>query len=99
MKEEKITIENINTPGRSTRVNSNKFLAMRKALLAALPFEKPGLNQAEMGQTVLPYLPEELFPNGEKAMWWVKCVQLDLEAKGIIQRNVDQKPTRWFQKI
>ncbi len=98
MQDDKITIENINTPGRTTRVNANKYLAMRKALLSALPFEKPGLTQAEMGQAVLPFLPQDLFPNGEKAMWWVKCVQLDLEAKGIVRRNIDQKPTRWYQE-
>jgi hypothetical protein len=98
MQDDKITIENINTPGRTTRVNANKYLAMRKALLSALPFEKPGLTQAEMGQAVLPFLPQDLFPNGEKAMWWVKCVQLDLEAKGIVNRDIEQKPTRWYQE-
>lgn len=98
MKPEKITVENINTPGRTTNVDAGKYAAMRKALISALPFEKPGLNQAEMGLAVLPFLPDDLFPKGEKAMWWVKCVQLDLEAKGIVKRNVDQKPTRWYQK-
>ena len=97
MQDDKITVENINTPGRTTGVDANKYLAMRKALISALPFEKPGLTQAEMGQAVLPFLPDDLFPNGDKAMWWVKCVQLDLEAKGLVQRNVDQKPTCWFQ--
>lgn len=98
MKEDKITIENINTPGLTTRVNAAKYKAMRKALLSVLPFENPGLTQTQMSQAVLPFLPEELFPNGEKAMWWVKCVQLDLEAKGIVMRNADQKPTRWYQE-
>jgi hypothetical protein len=96
--EEKITVENVNTPGRTTREDAAKYTAMRKALLSVLPSEKPGLTQAEMGQAVLPFLPDDLFPNGEKSMWWVKCVQLDLEAKGIVQRNVEKKPTRWYQK-
>jgi hypothetical protein len=96
--EEKITVENVNTPGRTSRVNAVKFTAMRKALLSALPSEKPGLTQAEMGKAVLSFLPDDLFPNGEKAMWWVKCVQLDLEAKGIVQRNVEEKPTRWYKE-
>lgn len=96
-KEEKITVENVNTPGRTTSVNAAKYTAMRKALLSILPFEKPGLTQSEMSQAVLPFLPDDLFPNGEKAMWWVKCVQLDLEAKEIVKRNIDQKPTRWYQ--
>lgn len=98
MKPEKITVENINTPGRTTNVNAAKYLAMRKALLSVLPFEKPGLTQSEMGQAVLPFLPDDLFPNGDKAMWWLKTVQLDLEAKKIVKRNVDMKPTRWYQE-
>jgi hypothetical protein len=98
MKPEKIAVENINTPGRTTNVDAAKYTAMRKALLSALPFEKPGLTQAEMGQAVLPFLPDDLFPNGEKAMWWVKCVQLDLEAKGVVKRTIEKKPTRWYQE-
>lgn len=42
-KEEKITVENVNTPGRTTSVNAAKYTAMRKTLLPVLPFEKPGL--------------------------------------------------------
>jgi len=77
MKPEKITVENINTPGRTTNVNSAKYSAMRKALLSALPFEKPGLTQSEMSQAVLPFLPDNLFPYGDKAMWCLKTVQLE----------------------
>lgn len=95
---EKITVENVNTLGRTTRVNAFKYSAMRKALLSILPCEKPGLTKAEMGQAVLPFLPDDLFPNGEKAMWWVKCVQLDLETKGVVKRYIDKKPTRWYQE-
>ena len=35
---------------------------------------------------LLPRLPQDLFPGGDKAGWWLKCVQLDLEAKGVIAR-------------
>ena len=70
---------------------------MKMALLKALPEGKPGLTQAEMGKAVLPYLPENLWPGGEKAMWWVKAVQLDLEAKGIMERDTSSSPTRWYQ--
>jgi hypothetical protein len=37
--------------------------------------------------------PEDLFPGGEKTGWWTKCVQLDLEAKGLLVRA--GKPLRW----
>jgi hypothetical protein len=39
-------------------------------------------------RTALPaHLPEELFPGGHKAGWWLKTVQLDLEAKGVVVRS------------
>lgn len=46
--EQKIIVENINTPGRTTRVNAVKYHAMRKALLKILPRKEPGLTQSEM---------------------------------------------------
>ena len=41
---------------------------------------------AQIIEAVKPHLSETLFPGGETAGWWVKCVQLDLEAKGILKR-------------
>ena len=70
------------------------YRAMRQALLAALPASAPGLTQAEMRVAVLPHLPADLFPGGAKAGWWVKSVQLDLEAKGVLVREPG-KPLRW----
>ena len=94
---EMVEVENVNHPGKTSRVNAEKYSAMKKALLKALPKGKPGLTQAEMGKAVLPYLPEDLWPGGEKAMWWVKAVQLDLEAKGIMERDTNSSPTRWYR--
>lgn len=39
---EKIELENVNTPGRTERVDRAKYMAMREALLAALPDAAPG---------------------------------------------------------
>lgn len=69
---------------------------MRQAMLQVLPFEAPGLTQAEVREAVVPHLPEELYPAGAKAGWWAKTVQLDLEAKGIVVREAT-KPLRWHQ--
>lgn len=91
----KIVIENINTPGRTERVDEEKYLAMREAMLAAIPAEGPGLTQAEMAEAIRPLLPQTLWPNGEKSMWWIKTVQLDLEAKGLLTRDAKAKPLRW----
>ena len=92
-----VVIENINTPGRKSNVNAEKYGTMRKVLLKILPNTMPGLTQAEMCQAVLPFLPDSLWPNGEKSTWWVKTVQLDLEAKGLVIRNTKVKPLRWYK--
>lgn len=94
--EEKIEIENINTPGRTERVNRAKCEAMRDALLAVLPDAPPGLKVSEAKAALLPLLPDELFPAGDKAGWWLKAVQLDLEAKGLIKR-APSKPVQLFR--
>lgn len=83
----KIELENIASPGRTYRVDRTKYEAMRKALLAVLPKSSPGLTVAEAKAKVLPRLPQALFPGGDKAGWWLKAAQLDLEAKGVIQRE------------
>jgi hypothetical protein len=94
--DDKITIESITTPGRAERVNRAKYVAMREALLAVLPSQLPGIMVADAKAALLPYLPEDRFPGGEKAGWWLKAVQLDLEAKGVIKRG-PSKPVRLFR--
>ncbi len=83
---ERIEIENVLQPGKTYRVDAAKFAAMRDAMVAVLPDAAPGLTPPQIKQAVLPHLPESLFPGGDKAGWWIKAVQLDLEAKGIIAR-------------
>ena len=53
----------------------------------------PGLTLAETQKRLVAHLPEELFPEGARAGWWAKAVQLDLEAKGIVARE-KTKPLR-----
>lgn len=82
----KIEIENFTSPGKTYRVEAGRFLAMRDAILKILPSAPPGLTPAEILKAVLPQLPQDLFPGGEKAGWWMKSAQLDLEAKGVAKR-------------
>jgi hypothetical protein len=93
---DKLTIENIASPGHTYRVNREKYMAMREALMQVLPSEPPGLTVAAAKEALLPHLSEPLFPGGEKAGWWLKAVHLDLEAKGVIGRT--PKPVRLFRK-
>ena len=89
-------VKNVNVPGASRPVNAVNYQAMRRALLKVLPPRKPGLTQAEMFRAVLPHLPSSLFPGGAKAGWWMKTVQLDLEAKRTVERE-KTKPLRWHR--
>lgn len=90
---DKIEIENVNVPGRVERVDRAKYMAMKVALISVLPKSGPGLTTAEAKTELLPLLPQALFPEGAKAGWWLKAVQLDLEAKGAVQRE-NSKPMR-----
>ena len=95
-KAEKIEIRNVISPGHVVRVDKAKYTAMRDALLSVLPATTPGLTVAEAKAGVLPLLPEELFPGGEKAGWWLKATQLDLEAQGVVSREAT-KPLRLYR--
>ena len=94
--DDKITIESITSPHHTERVNRAKYMAMREALMAVLPGDPPGLTVTEAKDALLRHLSEEHFPGSDKAGWWLKAVQLDLEAKGTIARGPG-KPVRLFK--
>ena len=94
-KAEKIAVESILHPGKSTNVDRDKYEAMRQAMLAAAPASAPGLTVAELKAALLPRLSQALFPAGDKAGWWLKCVQLDLEAKGVLTRGPGSPVRLW----
>jgi hypothetical protein len=83
----KVTVRNIVSPGSVRNVDAEKYEAMRKAVLKVLPAKSPGRTIAEVQKSVVSHLPEDLYPGGAKAGWWMKTVQLDLEAKGAIVRE------------
>ena len=94
--DERITVENVNVLGSTTRVNAAMYHAMRREMVKVLPSNAPGLTQAEIRRAVVAHLPEGLYPGGAKAGWWAKTVQLDLEAKGELIREAT-KPLRWHR--
>lgn len=93
MPREMIEVENVNHPGQISRVDAAKYRAAREALLGALPKRPPGMTQREMMLAMRSALPLSLFP-GTTTTWWMKTVQLDLEAKGLVIRD-HVKPLRW----
>ena len=90
-----VEVQNVITPGSRRNVDAGKYNAMKEAMLAVLPREAPGMTVAAIKPAVLPRLAQELFPGGDKAGWWIKCVQLDLEAKGALKRV--EKPVRLYR--
>jgi hypothetical protein len=95
MMDDKVTVENVGQPGKTYRVDAAKYAAMREAMLKVLPAEPPGQPVTSIRAAVTPLLPQTLFPGGETAGWWVKCVQLDLEAKKVIGRT--PSPVRLYR--
>lgn len=83
----RIKLLNINYPGKARPADAAMYTAMKTAMLALLPDGKPGLTVAQVQAGVLALLPQDLYPGGAKAGWWVKAVQLDLEARGVIRRE------------
>ena len=66
---------------------------MKVVVLKAVPRAAPGLTQAELMAAVAKVAPKQTFP-GSTSNWWAKCVQLDLEAQGVLARD-GGKPLRW----
>ena len=95
-KDDKVVIKNVNCPDRETRVDREKYEAIRALLLSVLPTKAPGMTAKEMIEAITPHLSETLWPDGEKVGWWQKTVQLDLEARGILQRNTKASPLKWW---
>jgi hypothetical protein len=93
---DRIEVRNVTSPNHVTRVDRAKYLAMRSALLRVLPDTAPGITVAAAQAALLPHLDQTLFPDGAKAGWWMKCVQLDLEARGTIARAA-KPPVRLFR--
>ena len=95
---EKIEVQNVTSPHHITRVDRAKYMAMRAALMAVLPDAQPGMTPTEAQKALLAHLDPGLFPGGEKAGWWMKCVQLDLEAKGVLTRG-PKPPVRLWRVV
>jgi len=92
---DKIEVQNINAPDNITRVDAAKYTAMRDAMIKVMTKSAPGDTAKDIKEAAKAHLPDDLFPAGATAGWWQKCVQLDLEAKGVVKR-ADTKPLRFY---
>ena len=94
-KGEKIEVHNVKSPHHVTRVDKAKYTAVRDVVLRHMPQSEPGKTPTELIAAIKPELPQDMFPGGEKAGWWFKCVQLDLEAKGVLKRAAKPPVRLW----
>jgi hypothetical protein len=94
-KVEKLEVFNINTPGKSSFVQKEKYEEVKRVLKEYMPSESPGLTQDEMATLVIENVSGKVFDDRTKAGWWMKTVQLDLEARQIMIRE-KSKPARWY---
>ncbi len=95
VKNEKIEVFNINKIGTSAFVQKDKYDEVKKVLIEFMPHESPGLTQDEMASLVIAKVSHKIFEDRSKAGWWMKTVQLDLEARQVMIRE-KTKPTRWY---
>lgn len=95
-----IQAQNVNHPDHRENLKAEKYNLVRAAILAALPaHSEQGLLFAELEEKVRANLdaqnvPQKLFPKPGSVRWYTKAVQLDLEAKGEIERLPNQSPLR-----
>lgn len=92
---DKIAVENVNVPGHVTNVDAAKYHAMKDAMMQVMSAE--GMPAKAIKEAAKAHLPEDLFPGGATSGWWQKTVQLDLEAKGVIERH-NTKPLTFSLK-
>lgn len=53
------------------------------------------LTQSQIRKAAKPHLPKDLFLSGKTAGWGATTIELDLEARGIMNRTVT-KPLKFF---
>lgn len=96
-----IQAQNVNHPDYHENLNAVKYNWIREAMLAALPewHSQESIDFSELESRIHAYLrekavPPALFPKPGSVRWYTKAVQLDLEAKGEIERLPNQSPIR-----
>ena len=91
-----ISARNVNHPEHRENLKADKYHIIREAMLRSLS-EEDWLSFHEMEDRVRERLqeqavPKALFPKPGSVRWYCKAVQLDLEARGIIQRQPRKSP-------
>ncbi|MFT4701333.1 MAG: hypothetical protein ACI9ND_000262 [Yoonia sp.] len=88
----KIAVENVSVPDQVTNVDATKYTVMKGAMLTVMS-DTP-MTAALIKNVARSQLSKDLFPGVATSGCWIKCVQLDLEAKGMLTKQAT-KPLGW----
>ena len=93
-----IQARNVNHPRHRESLKAEKYNHIRAAMLACLPLDS-WMRFSELEDKVRVWLsendvPPALFPKPGSVRWYCKAVQLDLEARGEIERQPKKSPLR-----
>ena len=93
-----IQARNVNHPEYRESLKAEKYHIIRSAMLAVLPDEQ-WMSFKDMEDKVRDHLTEKavptaLFPKPGSVRWYCEAVQLDLEARGEIERQPKKSPLR-----
>jgi hypothetical protein len=92
----KVTALNANAPDSTTRIDADKYWAVRKAILKAVPYSDYGLPAKDLPREVKKRLSGGI-PGGGSIEHYTTIVRLDLEARGLIERVPGSRPQRFCQ--
>lgn len=93
-----IKARNVNHPKHRENLKAEKYNLIREAMLASLSADA-WLPFSDLEDKVRAWLaennaPKALFPKPGSVRWYCKAVQLDLEARGEIERQPKKSPLR-----
>ena len=93
-----VRARNVNHPHHRENLKAEKYGLIREAMLASLSHEA-WMPFTELEDKVRAWLdgadaPKSLFPKPGSVRWYCKAVQLDLEARGEIERQPKKSPLR-----
>lgn len=90
---------NVNHPEYQENLNENKYEIIREAILACLSkvdeLSFPELEDQVRDHLLRNKISMELFPKPGSIRWYTKAVQLDLEARSILERVPGRVPLRF----
>lgn len=86
--------KNVNRGRGGFAVTAEKHEPIRKAILASVPRGKAGVTFEDLVASVARQVPANLFPKKGPVSWYTKVVQLDLEARGELERVPGEAPQR-----